>query len=1626
MGQKLQQQLRELGSKLESPPPSKDALAKLLKQATTCLSELDQSPSASTLESLEPLFKAIVKPELLKHPDRDVKLLVAACVCEITRITAPNAPYDDDVLKDIFQLIVSTFSGLKDASGPSFGRRVVILETVAKYRSCVVMLDLECDDLVNEMFSTFFAVASDEHPESVLTSMQTIMTVLLEESEDIPEDLVLILLSVLGQNENDFSGAARKLAMNVIESCEAKLEPGIKQLLVSLMSGDSKPLNNQIDYHKVICDVYQCAPQILSGVIPYLNGELLTDQLEVRLKAVKLVGDLFSIPGHAITEPFQPVFSEFLKRLTDRAVEVRMSVLEHVKNFLLSNPSRAESSQIIDALCDRLLDYDENVRKQVVTVICDVASNSPNSVPVDAIKLVADRLRDKSPLVKKYTMEKLADIFRIHCMDSDVSGGGNKYDWIPGKILRCFYDKDFRSDMIESFLYGSLYPIEMSIREKVKYWVRFFLAFDKVEVKALERMLEQKQRLQQEMQRYLSLRQMYQSADAPEIQKKVQFCFKIMSRFFPDPAKAEENFHILDQLKDTNVWKILAGLLDPDTSFDQSRTYQDDMLKILGEKHRLYEFLGMLSVKCSYLLFSKEHVKEIILEVSTQKSAGNTPLISSCMNTLVLLARYSPSLLVGIEEELVNFIKDDNDTIKEGALHILAKAGGIIREQLAASSSSVDLILERLCLQGSRRQAKYAVHALAAITKDDGLKSLSVLYKRLVDMLEDKTQLPAVLQSLGCIAQTAMPVFETREEEITEFIKSKILMCSDKADENTESSWDDRSELCLMKIYGIKTLVKSYLPAKDAHLRPGIDGLLATLKNILLFGEMAEDVKSSSVDEAHMKLASAKAIIRLAKQWDEKIPVDIFHLTLRTSEIGFPKARKTFLSKIHQYIKDRVLDAKYACAFLFGIVGLKTSDFEEEKQNLADIIQTQYQLKARQLAMQSDTNSVTAYPEHILAYLVHALAHHSCPNVDECKDIKAYEDIYRQLYLFLSTLINGEDDGKSEAGPKKDKESVSAVISILQNIKCSEDVVDSAKTKNAHAICDLGLSIMKRLTQADGSLQVMPASVSLPLMLYKSRETKEGDNSEANEGKTWLADESILTHFESLKLETCSSVLSENPEEEDSKVGEQDGNELPLKKIVKNLKSHGKKGRKARKGQTSEIRKPENDFDVLNMVRQINLDTMDISAKLDTVNGHEHPDTKGTKSQLRYQNGEKSEGSDATPSPIPKRKRSSAAHGAVKSPNKNAKLSRSKASLIDSDLLVSSFRKKRSSPSRHPVKGSDRDHTDEAHEGGEVLDDDLKLETDKASTNDVMSPGGSSKKRKRKSIAGLARCTLKDIGDLEDLIGCKIKVWWPMDKQFYQGTIKSYDTEKRKHVVLYDDGDVEILNLEKERWELMDKGRKHAKKLKSLKGSSAKKAITDQKEKVSSGSKKIKETVKIVKGKRTPKKKPNPRSTSETVSRDAEGKGVSDLSDADPTTSKDYVESGNSEDPDAEEVDGKQIQRDESDTEMRSFSKRKRVKDMESTPSSAEAHDEEEECSDMDSLRAEDRESDEEEGPPAKRVHKGKDLETKTAGSKSKSKKKSGSKSLKASMVAQMEIPDDEPLKLWKSRVGKSGSRRVG
>ncbi|XP_073117807.1 sister chromatid cohesion protein PDS5 homolog A isoform X1 [Elaeis guineensis] len=1442
MAQKLQQQLRDVGSKLESPPASKDALVKLLKQAANCLSEIDQSPLPSMLDSMRPCLNAIAKQELLKHQDREVKVLVATCICEITRITAPEAPYSDDVLRDIFHLIVSTFSGLGDINSSSFGRRVVILETLARYRSCVVMLDLECNDLIYEMFSTFFSVVSDDHPQNVFTSMQTIMVLILDESEDIQDNLLSIILSALGRKRNDSSMAARKLAMNVIEHCAGKLEPCIMQFLVSSLSGDNSYLNKSLDHHEVIYDIYQCAPQILTGITPYITGELLTDKLDVRLKAVQLLGDLFALPGVSISECFQPLFSEFLKRLTDRVVEVRISVIEHLKHCLISNPSRPEAPQIIKALSDRLLDYDENVRKQVVSAVYDVACHALKVIPAEIARLVAERLRDKSLSVKRYTMERLADLYKLNCVKSPESLIDiEDFEWIPGKILRCLYDKDFRSETIELILCGSLFPSEFSIKDKVKHWITIFSRFDKVEVKALEQVLLQKHRLQQEMQKYLSLRQAHQE-DAPDLQKRISGSFRIMSRLFSDPAKAEESFLTLNQLKDVNIWKILMSLLDPSTSFCQAWSYRDELLKILGERHPLYDFMGMLSIKCSYLLFNKEYVKEILSEAAAQQSVGNTKLMSSCMNLLTVISSFSPLLLAGCEEDLVRLLKEDNEIIKEGISHVLARAGGIIREQLALTSSSVELLLERLCLEGTRKQAKYSVQALAAITKDDGLKSLSVLYKvfmRLVDMLEEKTHLPAILQSLGCIAQTALPVFETREDEIVGFIRSKILESSNKDDgastQKTECS--ERSELCLLKIFGIKTLVKSYLPAKDAHLRPGIEKLVEILKNILLFGDISNNIESSAADKVHLKLASAKAVLRLSRHWDHKIPIDVFYMTLRMPQDIHPQSRKLFLNKVHQYIKERLLDAKYACSFLLNINDYHTPEYEECKQNLLEVVQVCQQLKVRQLSMQCEMNMLVAYPEYILAYLVHALAHHpSCPNIEECMDVQAFEPTYWRLHLFLSTLLHGDEGRQSGGVSNWKKESFTAIVSILHSIKSSEDVVDEAKSKTSHAICDLGLTIAKRLVQDQTDISVISA-VPLPHTLYKFVEKNKDVISVDADEQSWLGGESAMAHFEALKIEN-KEMIDSGAAKDDMALerSDKDGDEVPLGEMMKILKSQGPKKKKTIKKNSSpfDIKKMEHEVDVLGVVREINLDNLERAQNVET--GTKDPEYFGSGQTSKINNNEKLTVSgkrkrDKTTIevvvPTPKRKRSISvqrSHSAkgqkgsrgIPSSQSIEMDEKTHISLgqklftdkgltesTDSDLLASCLPMVKSSSSRNGKKDADGLLAEKL-----VSNDQKKssspVDSDKKSSQPLL---GSIKKRKVRSIAGLGKCSSHsdELSDSE-LVGSRIKVWWPLDKQFYEGVVQSYDPGKKKHVILYDDGDVEVLHLAKEKWEVISNG----------------------------------------------------------------------------------------------------------------------------------------------------------------------------------------------------------------------------
>lgn len=71
-----------------------------------------------------------------------------------------------------------------------------------------------------------------------------------------------------------------------------------------------------------------------------------TDELDVRVKAVKLLGRMFA-SQQGVPDVFEQLFVEYVKRFTDKAVEVRLAMVECAKQCLLANPSGPRARQFL-------------------------------------------------------------------------------------------------------------------------------------------------------------------------------------------------------------------------------------------------------------------------------------------------------------------------------------------------------------------------------------------------------------------------------------------------------------------------------------------------------------------------------------------------------------------------------------------------------------------------------------------------------------------------------------------------------------------------------------------------------------------------------------------------------------------------------------------------------------------------------------------------------------------------------------------------------------------------------------------------------------------------------------------------------------------------------------------------------------------------------------------------------------------------------------------------------------------------------------------------------------------------------------------------------------------------------
>ncbi|XP_075075380.1 sister chromatid cohesion protein PDS5 homolog B isoform X9 [Nicotiana tabacum] len=1084
--------------------PNKDTLVNLLKQANRAFAGLKQSESLKSV--IKPLSSSLVKHSLLLHKDKDIRLLVGICFCEIIRVLAPDPEFTDAVSRqDIFRLLVNIFAELDDTKNPYFSLRVQLLETVAKLRFCLIMLDIGCEDLVKKLFKNFFTVLREHHPPSMVSAVVSIMSQILEEKmkekmqekerssselltfeKKVSEPLLDVVLQNLLKEAKGASRASHQLAVSVIEKCSEKIEDIVSGFLRScILNRDAVQSEIKEYYHDIIYEIFQCAPQMLLSVIPSLMNELLTDQVDVRIKALGLMKRIFSLPGNHFAQDYHQLFVEFLNRSCDKSAEVRLITLSCAKAFYMTNPSAKESLKVLAALQDRLLDSDDRVRSEAVTVMCDLARHKLKSIPSELITLVAERLRDKKVSVRKKALKKLLELYQEYCTQcaAAIMDFNAHFEQIPCKILMLCYDRDckeFKPQRMEIVLADSLFPGSLSVEDRTRHWVFMFSLFTPCHLKALNAILSQKLRLRNELQVYLTLCNKDKEEVSEEVEKKMKMSIVKMSASFEDTTKAQDCFRKLDMVKNSRIFNLLGKLLNEQKTED-AQTTRDNLLREIGDKNPHAEFLQLVSMKCSFNLFGSEHVCCILRHLADDRFR-NKHLEDSSVQLLLTILSAFPSLLRGLETEFQLLLSKEIIPFNERLIQILAKEGS----HMLINLGDIYPFLEKVCLEGSRVQSKLAVSAIAALMSPSEQSLSKELCKKLVDSLHLGKQLPTVLQSLGCLAQHSVLAFQVHEEVVTRYIIEEIFQLNYGAmleDPNLlENASSECSVSCQLKIFGLKTLVRSFLPHQSAAVSRPINFLLDIILEMLQKGDFyGGSISSSDSDKTHIRLAAAKSVLQLSRRWDSLISPQLFRCTVLTAKDNSPLVQRLFVKKVQKLLREHKIPCRYACAFPFAATD-SPEDLQQISLKYMEEFVQEYGNTARINQISTMPGHVTGLPVYVVVFLIHILAHDpNFPTADH-HDANFCVQFFSPLVFSLQALVDFNcSDGTVDLISK----AISYLRSIFHAIKKAEDAVDAQITPKLHVLSDIGISLLDAIGNTRVSRSHIPGLILLPSSLYK-------------------------------------------------------------------------------------------------------------------------------------------------------------------------------------------------------------------------------------------------------------------------------------------------------------------------------------------------------------------------------------------------------------------------------------------------------------------------------------------------------------------------------------------------------------
>jgi sister chromatid cohesion protein PDS5 len=185
----------KFNEKLVNKGLTTDALLKKLKALHAELADMDQE--LVDVQSLGSARKELINTSILLHKDRGVKAHAACCLADILRLYAPDAPYTQTELRDIFSFFFRQLvTGLTGPDASYYEEYFHLLESLSTVKSVVLVCDLpQAEELMSAVFRDCFSLVKRDLAKKIEMFIVDILVVLIDECQTLPGDVLEIIMS---------------------------------------------------------------------------------------------------------------------------------------------------------------------------------------------------------------------------------------------------------------------------------------------------------------------------------------------------------------------------------------------------------------------------------------------------------------------------------------------------------------------------------------------------------------------------------------------------------------------------------------------------------------------------------------------------------------------------------------------------------------------------------------------------------------------------------------------------------------------------------------------------------------------------------------------------------------------------------------------------------------------------------------------------------------------------------------------------------------------------------------------------------------------------------------------------------------------------------------------------------------------------------------------------------------------------------------------------------------------------------------------------------------------------------------------------------------------------------------